>query len=282
MTGQFIEVPGGRLRVIDEGRGSPVVLVHAGIADLRSWDPVASLLVEAGLRTIRYDLRGHGLSETADVAFSNRDDLIAVLDAVGVDRAVVVGSSAGGQIALDTAVERPDRVAAVVGVAAGLGGFEPDITPEELALFEAMDRLESADEPDADAIADFDVRLWVDGPGQPPDRVPSAIRELVREMDRPLYAAGRVRGRPIPLRPPAADRLSALRCPVLAIAGSLDVSDAIATARHLEANAPDARAIVIPGVAHMVGLEVPDLLARTIVDFVAGLGGDRRAGGGSR
>ena len=196
---------------------------------------------------------------------------IAVLDALGIGRAVLVGNSRGGQIAFDSAIEFPDRVVAVVGVGAGLGGFEGESTPEEIELFERMEAIESADPPDPDAIADIDVRVWVDGPGQPETRVPAAIREKVRVMDAPQYVPGHITGRPIPLAPPAAARLADLRCPVLAIAGALDVSDVAQTARHLEAEAPDARALVLPDVAHMIGMEIPDELAALIAQFVAPL-----------
>jgi pimeloyl-ACP methyl ester carboxylesterase len=270
MHDQLIDVPGGRLHLVDEGDSAapPIVLIHAGIADLRAWDDVAPLLVAGGYRVARYDMRGHGRTATDDVEFSNRADVIAVLDHLGVGQAVLVGNSRGGQIAIDTAIEFPDRVAAVVGVAAGLGGFEGELTPAEEALFERADALESAELPDAVAIADMDVRIWVDGPGQADDRVSARIREAVRGMDEPLYAAGSVSGQPIRLLPPAADRLDDLRCPVLAVAGALDVSDVAQTARHLEANAPDARAIVWPDVAHMIGMEVPERLAAAIIEFL--------------
>ena len=58
MTTDFLEVPGGRLAYVDEGAGPPIVLLHAGIANLRSWDAMAPLLVAAGYRVVRYDLRG--------------------------------------------------------------------------------------------------------------------------------------------------------------------------------------------------------------------------------
>ena len=74
-----------------------------------------------------------------------------------------------------------------------------------MELFERMEALESAEPPDPDAIADIDVRVWVDGPGQPETRVPAAIRDKVRAMDAPQYAPDRVHGRPIPLDPPAND-----------------------------------------------------------------------------
>jgi 3-oxoadipate enol-lactonase len=269
---RYIEVHGGRLFVVDDGDGPPIVMIHAGIADHRAWDPMIPGLVAAGYRPIRYDTRSFGRSTTDDVEFSNRSDLIAILDGFRIGTAVLVGNSRGGHIAIDSAIEFPDRVAALVGVGAGLGGYEGQLTPAETALFDEMERLEQADPPDADAIADIDVRVWVDGPGQPADRVPTPIREAVRAMDRPLYDPDRVDGRPIVLAPPAVERLAELRCPVLAVAGALDVSDVTQTAYHLQANAPSARAVIMPDVAHMIGMEAPERLTALIVDFVRPLG----------
>ena len=271
MIGRTVSAPGATLHTVDEGAGPPIVLLHAGIADLRAWDAMVPYLTGAGYRVIRYDQRGFGRTVTEDVEFSNRADVIAVWTRCGVGRAVVVGNSRGGQITFDTAIEFPDRVVAAIGVGAGLGGFDGGATPEELELFEEGDALESADPPDPDAIADFDVRFWVDGPGQPADRVPSAIREAVREMDRAHNLPDMVQGQPIPLEPKAVDRLAELTCPVLAVAGTLDASECAATARHLEANAPNARALIWDDVAHMIGMEQPERLAKAIVDFLAPL-----------
>lgn len=269
MTQTWVDVPGARLNVVDEGAGPPVVLLHAGVADLRAWDAMTPLLVAAGHRVIRYDLRGFGATVTEDVPFSNRADVIAVIDALGVERAALVGNSAGGRIAFDTAIEFPDRFVAVVGVGAGLGGFDGGGTTEELRLFDEMDRLESTDPPDPEAIAEINVRLWVDGPGQSMTRVAPAVREAVRSMVVPLFAPGHIDGRPVPLEPSAEDRLDDLRAPVLAIAGSLDFSEVVATARHLETAAPDARAVVWDDVAHMIGMEQPQRLADEIAAFLA-------------
>ena len=90
-------------------------------------------------------------------------------------------------------------------------------------------------------------------------------------MDRMLYQPGRVTGRPIALDPPANARLGDLRCPVLAVAGALDVSDIVQAAHRLAAAAPNARAVVWPDVAHMIGMEVPDRLNGLIVDFLGPL-----------
>ncbi|MBA2700500.1 MAG: alpha/beta hydrolase [Chloroflexi bacterium] len=274
---RLIDVPGGRLHAIDAGdpRDPSVVLLHAGIVDLRSWDDLTPLLVEAGYRVIRFDARGHGRTATEDVEFSHRADVVAVLDAFAIRRAALVGNSRGGVIAFDTAIESPDRVVAAVGVAAGLSGFDGGSTPEETALFERMDALETAFDADPTGggaeLVELDIEVWLDGPGQPPDRVPQAIREAVRDMDGSHYAPGRIHGRSVQLSPPAIERLTELRCPVLAIAGALDVSEVSGTAHHLEANAPNARVVILPGVAHMIGMETPEPLARLIIDFLAPL-----------
>ena len=263
-----IEVPGGRLNAADDGAGDPLLLLHAGVADLRSWDPMVPPLAEAGFRVVRYDLRGFGQTETDDVEFSNRADVVAVMDALGIERAALVGNSRGGHIAFDTAVEFPDRVVAVVGVGAGIGGFDHDPTPEEAAYFDELERLEEADPPDVEALAEGAVRAWADGIGQPPDRVDPAIREAVREGTRLSYKPGWKNGTPIVLDPPVGARMADLRCPILAVAGGLDTSFINAVVRHIEANAPNARAVFIPDVAHMIGMERPAELSAMIVDFL--------------
>jgi pimeloyl-ACP methyl ester carboxylesterase len=265
-------VPGGRLHVVDEGSGRPVLLLHAGVADLRSWDALAPLLVDAGLRVVRYDARGFGESVTEDVEFSNVDDVIAVLDHLGLHRVLLVGNSRGGLIAFNVALDHPDRVVGVVGVAAALGGYHGTATPLEEEFFDALEQLESAEPVDVDAIADLDVRLWVDGPGQPSDRVDAAIRDYVRSVDRGLYDPNRVPGRWAAPTAPAAERLGELHVPVVAVVGLLDVSEFVQTAEHLERNAPDAVAVLWPDVAHMIGMEVPDRLAQLVASAADELG----------
>jgi pimeloyl-ACP methyl ester carboxylesterase len=271
MSLTHVEVPGGRLRVADDGAGPPIVLLHAGVADLRAWDAMVPPLVAAGYRAVRPDTRGYGASTTEDVEFSLESDVVAVLDALGIGRAALVGNSRGGMTALDTAISFPDRVVAIVGVAAGLAGFDGGGTPEEMAINEEYEKVDAADPFDADALTEFEAGVWLDGPGQPAGRVEAPLRTSFIEMARPLNEPGRVRGRRIALEPPANDRLAELRCPVLVIAGALDFSEVTAAAERIAAGAPDAGAQVWPDVAHMIGMEQPDRLAAAIVAFMAPL-----------
>jgi pimeloyl-ACP methyl ester carboxylesterase len=267
---RWLPVPGGRLHIQQEGDGPPILLVHAGIVDLRAWDPLVPHLVRAGYRVVRYDTRAYGMSTTEDVEFSNRADLLAVLDELGIDKAVFVGNSRGAMIALDTLLESPERCAALVWVGGGIGGFDTEIPPAEMARYEEADRLIEAK--DVDGLLDLEVNLWVDGILAPVGRAPAWIRDAVREMDRPLLQPDRVEGRPIPLAPPADTRLDEIRVPVLAVVGDLDTTDTQRAAERLEQAVPGARRVVLHDVAHMVGMEAPERLAELIVETIKPLG----------
>ncbi len=266
-----VAVPGGSLRVVVDGEGPPIVLVHAGIADLRAWDSLVPYLVDAGYRVVRYDTRGFGQSTTDDVAFSNRDDLRAVLDDLGISRAAIVGNSRGAMIALDTILETPDRAVAFAWAGGGIGGFEGNLpTAEETAMYDRADELMAAD--DITALADLEAQIWVDGIGQPPGRAPAWIRDAVRDMNLPLLKKDRVMGRPMPLEPAANTRLDDIHVPLLIVVGALDTTGTRASAVRLEDAVDGARRIVYSEVAHMVGMEAPERLAGDIVDLVRPLG----------
>jgi pimeloyl-ACP methyl ester carboxylesterase len=270
---RFIDVPGGRLSLVTDGEADapPILLVHSAVVDLRSWDAVVPFLVDAGYRVIRYDTRGFGRSTTQDLAFSNRDDLRAVLDAEGVRRVAVAGNSRGAMIALDTILESPERFVAYAWIGGGIGGYDAGVeeTPAERALDEEWEVAEKAG--DIEAMADIDRRMWLDGPGQPPSRVPAATREAFMVMDRPLVDPKRLFGKPSSLEPPAATRLGELTLPTLVVIGELDSSGTRASAAHLATSAPNVRLVSWPDVAHLVGMEQPERLATTLVDFLAPL-----------
>ena len=260
-----IPVPGGTLWAQWAGSGSGVVLVHAGIADARMWDPQWGTLVSRH-RTARYDTRGFNRTTTEAVPFSNRADVIAVMDAAGIDRAVVVGCSRGGSIALDTALEYPDRVSGLVWVCGGVSGAEVDDLPEAIAAFERQEALYEAK--DWEAMADLDVQIWVDGLGQPAGRAAESVRALVRQMCLDSYTKELEEGEPIVLDPPAAGRLGELQVPVLAIVGLLDLPATSAMASILVDGAPNARRVDLPDVAHLPNLERPTWFTETLRSFL--------------
>ena len=260
----FLETNGARIHYEVEGSGPPVVLIHAGVANLRMWDEQVLALRDA-YRVIRYDTRGFGRTETEAVEFSNRADIAALLDHLGEASAHVVGFSRAGSIALDFAIEHPDRVRSLVVGAGGIGGYEsPDESPEE--DFEAAERMLEAK--DWDGLSEWEASYWADGPGQAADRIPE-VRAKVHAWVLENYRAEKEEGQPQRLDPPAVGRLDELKAPLLVAIGTLDEPGTQESMRHLAAAVPGARLEVFEGVAHMINLEQPErfnTLLRTFLD----------------
>jgi len=148
------------------GDGDPLVLVHAGIADSRMWEPQMETFSRR-YRMIRHDMRGFGETDLVDGPYSHHEDLRSLLDYLGVERASFVGCSMGGGAVLDFALSYPERVAALVLVGSAIGGFDPDVEPPE-----EWDELVAADEAgDLERVSELEVRMWVDGPSRGPDLV---------------------------------------------------------------------------------------------------------------
>ena len=140
----FVDVEGGKLYYEAAGEGHPLVLIHDSVGNRTMWDGHFEELAKK-YRVIRYDTRGYGKTTTEPVSYSNRQDLLDLLDHLGVDKAYLIGVSRGGQIAIDFTLEHPERVDALIPVAAGLSGYEPAsddlIPPHEWEAFNKMEEL---------------------------------------------------------------------------------------------------------------------------------------------
>ncbi|PFG32184.1 alpha/beta fold hydrolase, partial [Sanguibacter antarcticus] len=163
---------------------TPLLLIHAGIADRRMWDPVWPALT-AVQDVVRLDLRGYGESTAQPVGpWSPRADVLATLDSLGIGRVHVVGCSFGAGVAVEVALERPEAVASLVLVAPG-GALLTERTDELVAFFEAEgNALEAGD---LDAAVEANLRAWVDGPRRGPDAVPASVRDKVGAMQRRVF-----------------------------------------------------------------------------------------------
>jgi 3-oxoadipate enol-lactonase len=261
----FVPVEGGSLYFEAAGAGPPLLLIHAGVANLRMWDPQVQRLSER-YRVIRYDTRGYGRSESDHVEFSNRADAAAVLDHVGVEKAAVLGVSRGGMIALDFTLERPDRVSALIAVAGGIGGYASPADEGQEHVWEEAERLWEAKE--WERLADFETAWWCDGPGQPPSRVDPAIREAVHGWILENYRAEKEEGIPQPLDPPALGRLGEITVPTLVIVGDLDDPGTVDSMGRLASEVAGARFEVFDGCAHMLSMEQPERFTDSVLDFL--------------
>lgn len=262
----LVEINSARLFYEVRGEGQPLVFIHSGLADSRMW-AVQSWQFAQKYRVIRYDLRGFGRSSMPPGPFSNRADLAGLLRYLSVERAVLVGSSMGGQLALDFALEYPEMVAALVLVGAGISGKPP--SEFLMQQWQAIDA--AAEAGDIAQAVEMELRLWVDGPGRAPEQVDPQARELVREMNTDNFrrAAEQAQGQPQPLEPPALTRLGEIHVPTLVLVGAHDVPDVLDSAERLAQGIPGAQKIVLPGTAHLPSLEQPETFHRVVLEFLS-------------
>ena len=264
----FLDVEGARIYYEADGQPSspPLLLIHAGIANLRMWDPQVPALA-ADHFVIRFDTRGFGQTETENVAFSNRSDALAVLDHLGVEQATLIGCSRGGSIALDIAVETPSRVRGVVTIGSGPSGF-PDIelTEREDELFDELDDLLEAK--DWINLARREAALWDFGP----DRL---AEDLDQEFVATAYELHEANARhflesptSIPLDPPAYDRVVDIEVPCLIMVGDHDVSETLAQYEYLVTTIPNADGCRFPDAAHIPNVEQPAEFERVLLDWL--------------
>lgn len=254
MAAGFVEVESGKLYYEVEGEGPALVLIHAGVAHSGLWNDQFHRFADH-YRTIRYDMRGFGKSESAPGTYSWRQDLRDLLKTLHVERLALVGLSMGGALAVDFTLEHPQMVTALVPVAAGLSGFQsaPDPVEDD---YDA--RIAAAEQQKDQALVnELELQLWVDGPGQSSRRVPLALRERMRAMNG-VALSHTEELRPRRLDPPAAGRLAEITVPTLVVVGDLDTGGVRAACAALANGIRGAQYVIIPGVAHMVNLEKPD------------------------
>ncbi|MCI4062956.1 alpha/beta hydrolase [Micromonospora sp. R77] len=262
-----IEVNGALLAYDEAGSGSPVVLLHAGIADRRMWRAQVPALATRH-RVVALDLRGYGDSELPPADFAHHDDVVGLLDALDIGRAALVGCSFGGKVAVDTALAHPDRVSALALLGSPVSGNQWSEETEQL-----WDTLVGEVDPeDFTASAAGEVRFWVVGPHRRPEDVDPELIRFAEEMDRRALAAELALSavEAGELDPPAIDRLGELRMPVLATAGAADVPDISRLADRIAAEAPHGiRLPDVPDAGHLLPLERPEPVNAALLDFLA-------------
>jgi 3-oxoadipate enol-lactonase len=229
-----------------EGVGTVVVLLHAGVADLRMWDAQVAALSRDHL-VVRCDLRGFGGSElAAGAAYCDAEDVLALLEQLGVADFSLVGASFGGHVALQVASAVPQRVDRLVLLAPAADLVEPEDSLR--ALWREEGRLLEAG--DLTAATELNVEAWV-GPEADED-----ARALVRRMQHDALerqaAAGEVDDAELPVH------LDRLTMPTTVVVGLQDRVFFQATARALADRLPHARLVELAWAGHLPSVERPE------------------------
>jgi pimeloyl-ACP methyl ester carboxylesterase len=267
-------VPSGLAQIAAEvtGAGPVAAFLHAGVTDRRMWqEQVAALSgAQPRYRAVAYDRRGFGETLHAEERYSQVDDLFRVLDAVAPgERAILIGCSQGGRIAIDAALADPARVRALVLVAPAISGA-PEITPVPSAIQAWIDKVELAEAAaDIDRINALEAHAWLDGPLAKEGRVGGAVRELFLAMNDIALRAER---RGTEIEPDAAyGRVREITVPTLLVWGDLDFPHIAQRCRYLAVQMPRVTTHPMPNTAHLPSLEHPAQFDSALVGFLESL-----------
>jgi len=239
-----------RIWAEDSGGSGPVlVLLHAGVADARMWEPVWPELT-ATFRVIRFDCRGYGRSPAATEEYTLLGDLRAVLEHFGVETVHLAGCSQGGRTALEFALAEPHQLGSLFLLCPGIGGFPYPAMPELEAECEAL-----AAAGDDDGIVSVLLTVWgAAGPDQ-------FVTELMRSAMRAWEAEERFLREDDTLL----GRLGDVLAPTVIMVGDKDYPPLVASNEVAAERIPGCRLITMPGVDHYPTVREPKLVAQAIL-----------------
>jgi 3-oxoadipate enol-lactonase/4-carboxymuconolactone decarboxylase len=257
----FVEIRGLATHIaVDGPPGAPaLLLVHSLGTNLHIWDAPTQAL-SRGLRVVRFDLRGHGLTEVSPGPVSLddfADDALAVLDALGIATAHVAGVSIGGMIAQVIGARAPERVTSLI------------LCDTALAIPTAemwRGRAQTVRTEGIAAVADVALSRWVP-PAYQTTAAGRGLRQMLLRTQPEGYAAACEALAIADLTRASA----ALRAPTLVVVGELDPSTPVAMSEALCQAIPGARLAVVPGAAHLPMVDQPDAVTAAIRSFLAAL-----------
>jgi 2-succinyl-6-hydroxy-2,4-cyclohexadiene-1-carboxylate synthase len=249
------------------GKGSPLLLIHGFTGNRDAWSHLRPLLGER-YRVLAPDLPGHGESPiSADTTFHGAvDQLLALLDATGLERVDVAGYSLGARVGLALALRAPHRVSRLV-LESGSPGLRQrrergERRRDDAALAEVIER---------DGLEAF-VRHWealplFDGLRKLPEPLKAELHER-RLAHRPEALAGSLRALSLGAQPSYWARLWTVRTPTLLLTGGRD-EKFTGTARAMAAEMPLVWGHVFPGAGHAPHLESPEEWAQEVSSFLS-------------
>jgi pimeloyl-ACP methyl ester carboxylesterase len=252
-----VRAPSAALNVRDEGDGPAVVLMHGWSYDLHLWDALVPELHRMGLRTVRYDHRGHGGSPTTGpYPFDELvDDLAGLIEALELERPALCGLSLGGFVAMQYAAEHPAAVSAVV-----LADTCPHPIPQDTEMADTIPA--TADGPQA-LGAWWDERHPVTAATDLTAHRGRRERFLRNDADGLARAIAACAGRHA-----VTDRLPMITSPTLVVCGENDAFFPPSLHADLAGAIPGAELAVIAGAGHISCTDRPGEFNGAVTDFL--------------
>lgn len=243
----------------------PLVMLHSHLIDSGQWDEQFAHFANTR-SVIRYDARGFGRSTLPGEPFAYHEDLHALLLQLCVEQADLMGCSGGGMTILDFALTYPQMVNKLVLVATAVSGYQPATPPPPIMIEMNQARAER----DIVRAVDLSLQALTDGPRRQAEQVNPMVREQTRAMTANLFArVSNPAAIPQWPEPPAAEQLSTITAPTLAIIGTEDQPPLHEITDMVVDQIANAQKITIPDAGHHPNMEQPALFNTAVESFLA-------------
>lgn len=243
-----------------EGKGPWVVLSHSLACNLSMWDEQADAL-KRHYRVLRFDTRGHGASDAPDGAYSLdmlAEDLLGILDALGIEKTHFVGLSMGGMIGMTFALAYPGRFLSLM-----LCDTSSRIPPEAAPVWEG--RITTAAEQGMEPLVEPTLQRWfTDSFYKSNKAMMNRVGQMIRTT-RPEGYIGCCHAIP---KINLTDRIGTISCPVQIVVGEQDVGTPVAMSRAIHAAIPGSALVIIPSASHLSNLEQPEIFNKAALEFL--------------
>jgi 3-oxoadipate enol-lactonase len=257
---ETLKVDGGTIYYEVRGEGSPVILLHGSFGDLRMWNGQFEALARR-YQVIRYDQLGFGHSSMPDAPYSPASILLQLTNHLGIQKAILIGNSMGGTLAIDFTLLHPDHVSSIVIVGSGPDGYPiPKKDQDEMnAVFSTA----------AEKGLSQAVELWLANP-----MVAVAIqnpnsKDLLQKMVKDNAGILLMRFWPKEkMEPPALQRLKEIYVPTLVVIGEKDQPVVQAIADAAASGIPGAKKVKMQDTDHLPQMEKPEEFNKIVLDFL--------------
>jgi pimeloyl-ACP methyl ester carboxylesterase len=257
-TSGYLDVGGSKIYYEARGSEPAIILLHDGLLPSVTWDDVWQRLATKD-EVIRYDRRGYGRSELPNKSYSSTEDLMKLMTHLKVQHAVLVGSSSGGALAIDFAIEHPQMVDGLFLIGPVLHGMQytEDFRERANRNNEPMQR------DDIGAVAKnwSQDRFLIAGSNE---KARKKVYDTLVANSEKLKFDNRFEQQ---LSPPASGRLSEIKVPTLILAGEADITDVRAHCGAINAGVRNSTLVVVKEAGHLIQLEKPDEVVKRLQDF---------------
>ncbi len=280
ITKGFAEVENSKLYYEMAGEGHPLLLVHPMLTSHNYWDDQFGKFAKQ-YRVIRYDVRGFGQSKISKELFSDTQDIVQLLDFLGIEKTYILGLSMGGEIAMQFVLQHPERVDGLVMSGVGLEGYEYSVEGTQEFEPKWMAFIERIQNHDFAGARERFMEFAVDSPvGRADEKVRERARALMQDYTFPHFfppdevvaAAETASAESQEAHVPTIQRLKEIQVPTLVMAGGYEAKDIQNIVDMLVRDIPHAQKAVIPKAGHFVSLEKPAEFNRAVLDFLDKLG----------